>query len=295
MSFATVLREALRQRGLPLERVRDRLKAQGINVSLATLSYWQRGRSQPERAQSLRAVDALETILDLPEGTLRSLLGPPRPRGRAPSGPQDLTASQRVFGENSVVEQALGEAFAHFNEDISAVVIRETVRLDEHRCIRSVSVNQVLRAIRDGAGRITVVHHIDDTETESIDVVANCGRLGSVRFLPELRSIVVEILFGRELDKNETMVVDYDVLLGPSRQISTHHERRTRVNLRDYLLHVYFHPAALPVGCRSYYRERIGAEARNTRRISLDISHSAHMLPVRCPAGIHGMAWDWPA
>ncbi|MFE6743005.1 RAD23 family protein [Streptomyces tubercidicus] len=294
-TFATAFRQALRQRGLSLGRVRDRLEVHGVTLSLATLSYWQRGRSQPERAQSLRAVDALETILVLPEGTLRSLVGPHRPRGRAVSGPQDLTASQRVFGENSVVERALGEEFAHFNEDLSSLAIHETVRLDENRCIRQTAVNQVLRATCEGASRMTVVHSIDDHAPESIDVSVRCGKLGAVRFLPELRSIVAEILFGRELAKNETMVVDYAVTLGPSRQISTHHERSTRVNLREFLLHVYFHPAALPVSCHPYYLERIGAERRYTHRIPLDVSHSAHMLPTKCPAGIYGMSWEWPA
>ncbi|MFF5719532.1 XRE family transcriptional regulator [Streptomyces buecherae] len=294
-SFAAVFREALRQRGLPLERVRERLEARGIRISLATLSYWQRGRSQPERAQSLRAVDALEDILALPTGALRSLLGPHRPRGRAVCELQDLSASQRVFGENSTVEQALGAAFAHFNEDLCSVVIRETLRLDERRCIRSTSVHQVLRATRDGASRLTVVHCIDDTSAESIDVVVRCGKPGSVRFLPELRCIIIEVLLGRELARNETAVIDYEVLLGPSNVPSTHHERRTRVHLREYLLHVYFHPDALPASCHRYYREQIGAEKRNSRRIALDVSHSAHMLPIRCPAGVHGMNWEWPA
>ncbi|TJZ54676.1 hypothetical protein FCH28_14270 [Streptomyces piniterrae] len=284
----------MRQRGLGLERVRDRLEALGISISLATLSYWQRGRSQPERLQSLRAVDALETILELPEGALRSLLGPHRPRGRVMAEPQDLTASQRVFGENSVEERALGEAFAQFNEDVSPVVIKETLRLDERRCIREYSVNQVVRATRDGARRVTAVHCIDDAAAESVDVVVRCGIPGTVRFHPELRTVVVEILFGRELARNETALIDYDILLGRCQRISTHHERRMRVNLREYLLHVYFHAAALPLTCHRYYREHIGAEKRCTSRIALDALHTAHMLPVRCPAGVHGMSWEWP-
>ncbi|WP_420881638.1 helix-turn-helix domain-containing protein [Streptomyces rhizosphaericola] len=81
-AFPAALREALGRRGLSLERVSERLRARGIAVSQATLSSWQRGRSQPERARSLRAVEVLEEILELPGGALRSLLGPRRPRGR---------------------------------------------------------------------------------------------------------------------------------------------------------------------------------------------------------------------
>src|SRR5882757_3401659 len=68
--FAVVLRAAIRARG------------QGISVSLATLSYWQSGRSRPERRDSLAAVELLESVLELPEGRLSASLGPPRRRGR---------------------------------------------------------------------------------------------------------------------------------------------------------------------------------------------------------------------
>ncbi|WP_434599847.1 helix-turn-helix domain-containing protein [Streptomyces sp. A5-4] len=142
-----MLREALRRRGLSLERIRDRLHAQQINVSLATLSYWQSGRSQPERHQSLRAVDALEPMLDLPAGTLRSLLGPHRPRGR--TMPVNSAAPQSLYGENSDMEQALGEAFSHFNTGVQSIGIHETVCLDEHRSPPETSVTMVLKAVRD--------------------------------------------------------------------------------------------------------------------------------------------------
>lgn len=53
--FALALRETVQGRGLSLDPVRERLATRGISISLATLSYWQRGRSQPEQAHSLRA------------------------------------------------------------------------------------------------------------------------------------------------------------------------------------------------------------------------------------------------
>ncbi|MFH8369345.1 helix-turn-helix domain-containing protein [Streptomyces sp. NPDC018031] len=293
-TFATVFRAAVRQRGLSLERVRDRLHAQGISISLATLSYWQRGRSQPERASSLRAVDALETILNLPGGTLRSLLGPRRPRGRLAAGPRQPAGQRPVFDSNPLVEQVLGESFEQLNSDVSALVIHNTVRLDENRCIRVTSTHQVLRATRDGASRLTTLHTTDEATAEPSDVVVRCGKLGTVRFVPELRSTVVEILFGRRLVRNETAVIDYDIVFGPAQDTSTHYERNTRAGLREYLLHVCFHPAALPRSCHGYYREAFGAERRHQRRIGPDASHSAHILPARCPVGVHGISWEWP-
>ncbi|HET6857874.1 MAG TPA: helix-turn-helix transcriptional regulator [Streptomyces sp.] len=291
-TFATVLREALRRRGLSLERIRDRLHAQQINVSLATLSYWQSGRSQPERHQSLRAVDALEPILDLPAGALRSLLGPHRPRGR--TMPLNAGASQSLYGENSDMEQALGEAFADFNADVQSIVVHETVCLDEHRAPRETSVTMVLRAVRDGVRHRTVVHFLDALPTVAIDFTVRYGELADVRFLPELRSVVADISFGRPLARNETAVVEYSLRVGRGGTTSVHHERRTSDTLRAYLLHVRFHPLALPVSCHHYYREQIGAPPRHRHRVELDVSHTAHLAPAKCPPGVYGMEWEWP-
>ena len=70
-SFADVLRTAIEVRGLGLERIRDRLDAQGISLSVATLSYWQSGRSQPGRKQSIAALPHLEQLLALDQGSLQ--------------------------------------------------------------------------------------------------------------------------------------------------------------------------------------------------------------------------------
>ncbi|MEQ4605719.1 helix-turn-helix transcriptional regulator [Streptomyces cavourensis] len=81
-AFGQALREARERKGLTLARLRDHLARRGVRVSTVTLSHWQRGRSQPERAESLRAVSAIESILGCPAGGLLALLGPRRPRGR---------------------------------------------------------------------------------------------------------------------------------------------------------------------------------------------------------------------
>ena len=76
--FADALRAAIVERGLSLDRLRYHLRARGHELSIATLSYWQSGRSRPERASSLTALGALEDILLVPEGSLLRLLPPTR-------------------------------------------------------------------------------------------------------------------------------------------------------------------------------------------------------------------------
>src|SRR5689334_9350100 len=80
--FAEALAKAVEASGLSLERIQHHLELRGVQVSLSTLSYWRRGRSRPERPESLQAVAALEEILKLTPGTLTGSLGDKRPRGR---------------------------------------------------------------------------------------------------------------------------------------------------------------------------------------------------------------------
>ncbi|MGW5068264.1 helix-turn-helix domain-containing protein [Streptomyces cyaneofuscatus] len=291
-AFPAALREALGRRGLSLERVSERLRARGIGVSQATLSSWQRGRSQPERARSLRAVEVLEEILELPGGALRSLLGPRRPRGRvAPT--RGEAAALQVLGEDSVVEKALGERFRHFNQETGSLLIHDVVTLGASGTLSNLTTTNVLRANRAGADRALFVLSFDDEQAEPLDIRVTSGRLGEATYLKGLKSLVLEIHFGRELAKLDTTVVSYAVDVSPSREPATHYERWSRANLHEYLQQVFFHPDALPSGCRRYFRDQVGSPPRAQRRISMNDSHSTHVLASRCKPGVHGVAWDF--
>ncbi|MQA27872.1 MAG: transcriptional regulator [Micromonosporaceae bacterium] len=85
--FSAALHLAIESKGWTLDRVQRALLARGIGVSLSTLSYWRRGRSRPERPDSLRAVDVLEELLDLPRESLAALLGRRRRRSASTRSP----------------------------------------------------------------------------------------------------------------------------------------------------------------------------------------------------------------
>ncbi|MDX3593375.1 helix-turn-helix transcriptional regulator [Streptomyces sp. ID03-2B] len=291
-TFPGVLREALNRRGLSLERVSERLRVRGITISQATLSSWQRGRSQPERARSLRAVEVLEEILELPAGALRSLLGPRRPRGRT-TPPDAEGAALQILGEDSVVEKALGARFRHFNQETSSLMVHDIVRVGETGTLSGISTTNVLRASRAGADRAIFVLSFDDEAAEPVDIRVTCGRLVEATYLKGLKSLVLEIHFGRELAKLDTTVVSYAVDVSPSDTPATHYERWSRTNLHEYLQQVFFHPAALPTDCHRYVREKVGAPPRGRRRIPLSDAHNVHVLTSRCKPGVHGVEWDY--
>ena len=72
--FHVALRAAIRARGLALHRIQHRLAERGIRVGVTSLSYWQQGSRRPARPESIRAVTALEQVLELPRHALTRLL-----------------------------------------------------------------------------------------------------------------------------------------------------------------------------------------------------------------------------
>ncbi|MHA4772939.1 hypothetical protein L1085_000315 [Streptomyces sp. MSC1_001] len=291
VTFAAVFRQALHSHGLSLEQVREHLRTHGITVTVATLSYWQSGRSQPERALSLRAVDVMEPLLGFPTGALRSLLGPRHPRGWTP--PQSPTAVRDVYGNGSEVEHVLGDAFPYFNAGLRRMVIHETVHINEHRFVEETRVTVVVRAVRSGIQHLSVIHCLDSPDAGTIDLSLPYGPPPDVRFLPEVNCVAADIPLGRALVINETAVVEYTLRAAPTTKVSYLHERRFTTPLRSYLLHARFHPQALPSNLWHYYRKQLGHEPPNRHRLTLDDFHTTHLLPTRCPPGVYGITWDW--
>ncbi|MCS0603386.1 helix-turn-helix domain-containing protein [Streptomyces sp. LP11] len=291
-TFGEAFREALKASGLSLQRLHHHLGERGVAVSPVTLSHWQRGRSQPERHESLRAVAELETILDVPRGALQSLLAHRRPRGRAVTGTSEMSeAWSRILSPGAPLERALGADAYRFNEHLVTLSVQETVRVDAQGCIARYTVSHVVRATHDGVRHLTAHHNLDDLETPSVQVNVHCGRLETLRFRQEFGSAVFDIGFGRVLRRGETAIVDYTLDVGPRWKPSTHHERTLPVPVRQYLLHIFFHPRRLPSAVYGYYRDASGAERQDLRPLALDASHSVHVLPAKCGAGIHGIAW----
>ncbi|MEV5514403.1 hypothetical protein AB0L50_15990 [Streptomyces flaveolus] len=290
LMFATAFNEALRQRGLPLDHVRDHLQSHGISLSLATLSYWRSGRSQPERLQSLRAVDIMEPLLGLPSGALRSLLRH-RPRGWAP--PHDPAAVRGVYGENSDVEKVLGDAFPYLNADLRRLVVHEAVNVNEHRLVDEIRVTVAVRATQDDARHLTVIHTLDSWTADTVDFTVPHGPAPSIRFRPELNCVIADIPLGRRLARNETAVVEYTLRSASTAGISDQYERRTATPLQMYLLHIQFHPLAVPSRCWHYYRRQLGIKPLNRQFAPLDDSHTTHLLPTKCPPGAYGIEWQW--
>ncbi|MFD3681004.1 hypothetical protein [Streptomyces sp. NPDC058613] len=291
--FHLALRAALAARGLPLHRVQHRLAARGIKVGVTSLSYWQQGARRPRHPESLRAVAALEQILELPEGALSRLLGTPE----AAAGPaRPASRSYRALvGVGAAVEQLLEAMELPPDGGLHSVGHYERVRIGAAGELRSRESQQIVRAHRDGVDRYLAVHHGDpgcDASRVGVTAYENC-RTGRVRCHPAAGVVVAELLFDARLRRGDTYVFGYSVEDGTGAR-SDEYVRGFSYAGGQYMLQVRFDEAALPVRCRRFARS--GPQAPRTGLADLTPSgrhRAVHLLEQGVRRGILGIAWDW--
>ena len=282
-SFADALRSAIDHRGLALERVRDHLAQRGVCVSVATLSYWQSGRSQPGRKASLAAIPHLEQVLGLAPGTLLHTL--PATRDRVRRTPvRELGV---LWPEPSRID-ILGRLDTRWDADLDRVTLHDVLRIGPDRRQVGLTVRQVLRARVDGPDRRVVMHSQDDTAAAlpEIKVVQGC-ELGRVEWRPQDGVVGAELVFFRPLRRGETVIMEYELVSPSPGALDTEYVRRLRSPLREYLLEVEFHPDARPSSVTGF------TEQRRTP-VDLDRSHRGHLAHTDATPGTTGITWAWP-
>lgn len=291
--FEAALRAAIAARGLGLTRIHDRLTRAGVTVSLATLSYWQSGRSRPERRDSLVALAQLELVLELPPGSLSSLLGPPRPRGRWFGKPQPTPTGTSVWWpDQAAVDDALDEVNMRWDERLTRISQHDQARVGPDREELSFLSRQVLRAEEDGADRWVVILHLDehDRVLPLVRPRKHC-RLGRVVSRPADGLLVTELLFDRPLARGETIITEHELVNRAPYPLATNYERKFRLPVREFVVEVTFDPAALPK--RIVQHSRLEGEPERVREAYLDDSHSTHAIALNFGPGCFGFRWEW--
>ncbi|WP_394618322.1 XRE family transcriptional regulator [Lentzea sp. JNUCC 0626] len=278
--FAQALRTAITNRGLGLERLREHLSQNGVSVSMATLSYWQTGRSRPERQKSLQAVVHLEHILQVPPGHLSELLGPPRPRGRwLRHAPAPMSA---FWPFPSPVEHALHDLDTQWDDQLLRVSQQDFVTIGADRTERVFRSRQVLSASMNGPDRWVVIMHVDDHHRPlpQVNALKNCT-VGKTVEEPAEGLLVAELLFERPLRKGESVVIEHELVNQAPCPPASNYERKFRLPTREYVLEVTFEgdaPSAVT-------QVADGSEVKPDRTL-LDVA-----LDVR--PGTRGFSWTW--
>ncbi|WP_077798692.1 hypothetical protein [Streptomyces sp. JHA26] len=292
--FHVALRAAIAARGLPLQRVQHHLSRHGVRVGVTSLSYWQQGARRPQRPESLRAVRALEEILQLPEESLIRLLAE---TGEQASAQRPPVRSYRAREEASgVLHRLLGELGRPSADDgLHTLGHHERVRIGARRELAGRESHHIVRAHRDGVDRFVAVHHGDPgcaPARMTVHALENC-RTGRVRTHHDTGVLVTELLFGTRLRAGDTYLFRYGVEDGTA-GVSHEYVRAFGAAGGQYALQVGFDAAATPVRCRRFAQHSAAAPRGGLRDLAMSgPHHSVHLVEARVRPGMLGIAWDW--
>ncbi|MCX4909639.1 hypothetical protein [Streptomyces sp. NBC_00878] len=291
--FHVALRAAIAARGLPLQRVQHHLTRYGVKVGVTSLSYWQQGARRPQRPESLRAVRALEEILQLPDESLIRLLAKAHER---PDAERAATRSYRSLVEASgALEKLLTELDSPLDGGLHTLGHHERVRIGTRRELLGRDSQHIVRAHKDGIDRFIAIHHGDPgctPEQMTVHALENC-RTGRVLWHHDTGVLVAELLFDTRLRAGETFLFRYGVEDGTA-GASSEYVRGFGFSGGQYALQVRFAEDALPVRCHRFAQHSAAAPRSGRQELALSDRHrSVHMVEQRVRAGIVGIAWDW--
>ncbi|MFC7615132.1 XRE family transcriptional regulator [Actinokineospora soli] len=208
-AFPAALRAAIERRGISLDRLRERLRVMGTPVSTATLSYWQSGRTQPERSVSLAALGNIEHIVGVPPGALATLLDPPKPRGRART--RQTVLGTEFFPDVAPLERLLAGFDLSQDAHLTRLSGHDRIRVDAGRGVDRRISRQVLRAEADDIDRLVVIDQMDlPCSRPRLRAVRNCA-LGRVEVDLAAGLVAAELLFSRPLARNETILIEHSL------------------------------------------------------------------------------------
>jgi hypothetical protein len=295
--FADALRTAIRAKGLSLERIQHKLRTRGVAVSIAALSYWQSGRRRPERPDSLTAVGHLEEILDVGPGGLSSLLGPPRPRGKARPRSR-VSGPEGWVGENDYasIAELLADVDTSTDQDLTRLSLRDQVELAMDGSTRRVRSRQVLRAERAGVDRVLLGYdtRLPGDPLPVIGTLRSC-RLGRVSADPRNGLMVAELLLDRPLRRGERTAVEYELIhVAPHHPtFDNTHSRRFRHPVREYVLEVRYDSRCRPARCEQFTTGLTGGEPSDVRESPVDTWGYAYAVALDFGPGVVGLRWEW--
>jgi len=284
--FNVALHTAIQARGLSLEALRRRLEEQGIAVSLSTLSYWQRGRTRPERADSLRAVRALEVILGLPRHSLLTLLKPAAERSSGVWLPVEELCPEPG------VRDLLDEIGDRGERQLTGLSLHDQHVIGPNRELREVRTRAVFQAQQRGADRWIAVYHHPHRVLPTSRTARGC-RFGRVRVDESSGLIAAELLFDRALGRGETYLLEYGFGFDETGPAVSEEGRGFRTPQHEFLMEVRFHPSALPARCYRTWRPDAQTALKDLSDLRPSGYHSVHFIEFGVTAGYHGMRWEW--
>ena len=290
-TFDEALRDAIAYRNMPLERLQAHLRDAGITISMATLSYWQNGRSIPARASSIHAVTEIEIALGLEPDSLLNLLKQAKEERvgvRASGMARALPVSELVVN----MARAFGLSFESGTRVVSLHCLLE---VGPDGVERTQSVRSTLVASRAGVASFPIVHHqfVSDAVTPTVEAVLGCT-IGRTLPMPDRQLQLAEVVLNRPLTRGQAAMAEYRVFWAPSTTPTTRHERSVARVLRELVLQVDFDPKRLPASVTYSVRNNYDDPPEAGVHLPLKVTGSSVQHVVfDAPRGVHGLHWSW--
>lgn len=284
--FATSLRSLITTRGLPLETVRAQLSQRGHRLSVTTLSYWQSGRSRPERSASLEALMELERVLNVPEGFLLARLHGPGPQ---PDWVEDAAGPQFPTPRSAVLD-IMNRLDLSLDDGLHRVSLHDTAEVHADRTAGLHVVRLVLRAEREGVDRFPVWYTPDDRGAiPYVQARVNCriGRMYELRGIP---AVATEMVFDRPLRRGETIATEHAMesvrITVPQVQLA----RGLTRSAERITMEARFHPTAFPATAHQSFTTPAGERSQTPLQtpailLRLDVEHPE--------PGFYALDWTW--
>ena len=289
--FTAALRAAIAGSGLSLDRIQYRLSRHGTPISLATLSSWQSGRRQPERAASMAALNRLEQIVGVPPGALAALVGPRRARGRQVyTAAPDLVETYRDW-------DPIAGLLSEFDTASDDLLIRlsqyERLTIGPDGRLRELHCRALVRAAANDVRSSIVIDQAADGTRSVVHPLRGCT-LGAVRTNPEAGLTIAELLLPRPLHRGDLLLMEYAVEFIAPFPDDCDTSRRLRLPLREYIVDVQFTQPALPARCVQFTESHRGEPVRTERVLTLDDRNRACAVEVDLDPCLIGVRWEWP-
>ncbi len=219
----------------------------------------------------------LETVLDLPDGSLRRLLAEPAPFGRrrllvSPGTPRPAVARLRAALDGSA-ESALDVLAIQDEVTVTGTGWRGTTRI-------------VVRARRAGVDRHVVLCHASTGTPPEIQAGQDTA-LGRVRTDPDARLTAAELLFG-PLGPGETFALEYQAV---AETRESYFGRWLNGAGRRLELTVRFTPEAGAKRAHRIWRSDGNSAHKDVAQLRLIGGRLAHLADFDVSPGFHGIRW----
>ncbi len=273
---------------MSLERIRTRLDAAGVPVSIATLSYWQSGRSLPTRSRSYHTLVELERILGVEPGHLTQLTHTADGRTR-----REQFEWQTVIPVRDLATQIIDDLGIEMQGRLTRVAMMDRVHVCADKSEAMQHSEVVWRVERQGRPRWAVVLEQDaDTEAmPKIEAVFGCS-VGEVVKVPARRLLVAEMVAARPMLRGEHFLAEYRISYGHTVTPSFRTQRAVADTVRTLGLSVSFDPGTVPARVSSGFQASMGQPPEHPTPIVVTGAQTQAVW-VEARPGVYSLMWEW--